>query len=64
MHKTSTSNSYIGEYKKSDTKTKNIQEKLLNMDADTSSAKKMFSPIMFDVRQDVVDRILDFAKSI
>ena len=64
MHKTSTSNSYIGEYKKSDKQTKNIQEKLLNMDVEASSAKKMFAPLMFDVSQKVVDKIVDFAKSI
>ena len=64
MHKTSTPNSYIGEYKRNDTQTNNIQEKLLALDVESSAAKKMFSPIMFDVSQKVVDKIVDFAKSI
>ena len=64
MHKTSTSNSYIGEYKKNDNLNNNIQEKLLHFDSETFNASKLIRPMVFDVKQEVVDRILNFAKSI
>lgn len=64
MHKTSTSNSFIGEYKKPDTKRTNIQEELLKYDSDTIEIQHMLQPIVFDVSQKVVDNILNFAKNV
>ena len=64
MNKTFTSNSYIGEYKRSDNKNFNIQEKLLQYDSESLNAHKYLKPMVFDVRQEVVNNILDFAKKI